>query len=134
MSYSTDVAKLLADQLERFVTLNRHQLVGHVANLDFWLVQVRQALAVLDGYGERFVRMHTAQEKYVDLRGTVEFELERHSTEYRASPPRRVPDHELRKARRSLTAAVTRFLNRCQKEGLIADSEVTEAFRSLGIE
>ena len=37
MSFSTDVAKLVADQLSRFVTLNPHQLAGQVANLDFWL-------------------------------------------------------------------------------------------------
>ncbi len=134
MSYSTDVAKLIEEQLERFVTLNRHQLVGHVANLDFWLAQVRQAFAILDGYGERFVRMHTAQEQYVEQRGTVEFELERHSSEYRASPPRRVPDNVLRKARQTLTTAVTRFLNRCKEEGLIADSDVTKACQDLGID
>ena len=37
MSFSTDVAKLVADQLSRFVTLNPHPLAGQVANLDFRL-------------------------------------------------------------------------------------------------
>ena len=37
MSYSSDIASILAEQLARFVTLNPHQLAGHVPNLDFWL-------------------------------------------------------------------------------------------------
>src|SRR5262245_28135841 len=73
VSFSTDMAKLVADQLSRFVTLNRHQLAGQVANLDFWLAQVRHALAVIEGYGSRFVRMHAAQEQYVTQHGTTEF-------------------------------------------------------------
>ena len=52
MSFSTDMAKLVADQLSRFVTLRPHQLAGQAANLDFWLAQVRHALGGIDGYGE----------------------------------------------------------------------------------
>ena len=66
MSFSTKLAKLVADQLARFVTLNRHQLAGQVANLDFWLDQVRHGLAVVDGYGRRFQRLKAA-----DLPATV---------------------------------------------------------------
>src|SRR5436305_4974977 len=101
MSFSTDIADLVAKQLSRLTTLNRHQLAGQVANLDFWLAQVQHALAVLDGYGVRFVRMHAAQEQYVAVHGTMEFGLNADlTTERRASPPRRVPDRELQKARR----------------------------------
>jgi hypothetical protein len=101
MSFSTDMAALVANQLARFVTLNRHQLAGQAANLDFWLAQVRHALAVIDGYGVRFVRMYGAQEQYVAAHGTTELipggdcPIER-----KASPPRRIPDRELRKAER----------------------------------
>ena len=48
MSYSTDIAELVAKQISRLTTLNRHQLVGQVANLDFWLGEVQHALAVID--------------------------------------------------------------------------------------
>ena len=61
MSFSTDMAKLIANQLSRFVTLNRHQLAGQAANLDFWLAQVGHGLAVIDGYGMRFLRLHGAR-------------------------------------------------------------------------
>ena len=35
MSFSENMAKVVADQLARFVTLNTHQLAGHMANLEF---------------------------------------------------------------------------------------------------
>ncbi len=57
MSFSTDLAELVTRQLSRLVTLNQHQLAGQVANLGFWLAQVQHALAVIDGYGVRFLRM-----------------------------------------------------------------------------
>ncbi|MDY3557315.1 hypothetical protein R5W24_006503 [Gemmata sp. JC717] len=129
MSFSTDMAKLVADQLSRFVTLNRHQLAGQVANLDFWLAQVRHALAVIDGYGVRFVRMHAAQEHYVGQHGTTEFVLGAEDYTPRTAPtaPRRVPDRELRQARRLVVEAVTRLLERCRAEGLVADAVVSDA-------
>jgi hypothetical protein len=135
VSFSTDMAGLVADQLSRFVTLNRHQLAGQVANLDFWLAQVRHALAIIDGYGVRFVRMHAAQEQYVAAHGTTEFTPGADfPTERKASSPRRIPDRELQKARRALTEAAFRFLDRCQRDGLISESQLSEACGSLGIE
>ncbi len=49
MAYSSDITKILTDQITKFVTLNRHQLAGHVANLDFWTGEVRHCLNVIDG-------------------------------------------------------------------------------------
>jgi hypothetical protein len=37
MAYSSDITKTLTLQIRKFVTLNRHQLAGQVANLDFWV-------------------------------------------------------------------------------------------------
>jgi len=111
VTFPTDIADLVAKQLSRFVTLNRHQLAGQATNLDFWLGEVQHALAVIDGYGVRFTRMHAAQEQHVSAHGTTEFDLDADwETVRRASPPRRVPGHELEKARRNLTQAASRFL------------------------
>jgi hypothetical protein len=49
MAYSSDITKTLTLQIRKFVTLNRHQLAGQVANLDFWLAKVRHCLDVIDG-------------------------------------------------------------------------------------
>lgn len=128
MSYSTDVATLVTDQLSRFVTLNPHQLAGQVENLDFWLAEVRHALAVLDGYGVRFVRLHGAQQRFVATNKVIISEVDPAGVTERPPPPvRRIPDQELRKSRRALVETVTRFLERCRAEGLVADSVVSAA-------
>jgi hypothetical protein len=134
MPYSTDMAKLLADQLAKFVTLNRHQLAGHVANLDFWLAEVRHGLEVIDGYGRRFEQLKAAQQRYVAEHRTKEFSLcDPCCTERPAAPPQRIPDGELRKARRSLCDAAYRFLVRCFNEGLITEAALRAACGDLGI-
>lgn len=135
VSFSTDIADLVANQLSRLTTLNRHQLAGQVANLDFWLGEIQHALAVIDGYDVRFTRMHGAQENYVSAHGTTEFDLDYDwDTERRASPPRRVSGHELNKARRSLIQAASRFLERCRSEGFLSEDQLTSAKESLGME
>jgi hypothetical protein len=134
MSFSTDMADLIAKQLSRLITLNRHQLAGQVANLDFWLGEVQHALAVIDGYGVRFTRMHAAQEQYVTAHGTTEFDLAADwDTQRRASPPRRVSGHELEKARRNLTQAASRFLERCRSDGSLPEEQFSAAMGTLGV-
>jgi hypothetical protein len=135
VSFSTDMAKLVADQLLRFVTLNPHQLAGQAANLDFWLAQVRHALGVLDGYGVRFVRMEAGQQQFVATHDTKLSHIGPAGVEERRPPPpRRIPDRELQKARRALVEAATRFLERCRRDGLISEQQHSEACRGLGIE
>jgi hypothetical protein len=134
MSFSTDMAKLVADQLSRFVTLNRHQLAGQVANLDFWLLQVRHCLEVVDGYGKRFQRLKKAQAKYVVKHALIEHALDDPCcTQSMPSPPRKVPDEELRNARTALCDATRRFLVRCCKEGFVDESVLRKSCSDLGI-
>jgi hypothetical protein len=134
VSYSSDIAKLLAGQLAKFVTLNRHQLAGHAANLDFWLAEIRHCLEVIDGYSPRFERLREAQQRYVSAHNTTEFNLDDPCcTQRPAARPKRLPDAELREARLSLCNAAYRFLVRCCNEGFIAESELREACSGLGI-
>jgi hypothetical protein len=123
MAYSSDITNTLTVQIETFVTLNRHQLAGHVANLDFWVAEVRHCLDVIDGYNRRFEQMKTAQTKRIAEDGTMEFRLDDPCcTRTGASPPRRVPSAELEKSRRHLCDATYRFLVRCFNDGLINES------------
>jgi hypothetical protein len=129
------MAELVANQLSRFVTLNPHQLAGQVANLDFWLSQVRHALEVMDGYGVRFVRMDAAQKQYVATHETTLSEIGPAGvTARRPPPPRRIPDRELQKARRALVDATCRFLERCRYDGLITESQLSAELKRLGVE
>lgn len=135
MSFSTDIADLVAKQLTRFTTLNRHQLAGQAANLEFWLGEVQHALAVIDGYGVRFTQMHAAQEQHVTAHGTTEFKLDADwDTKHRASPPRRVPGQELEKARRNLIQAALRFLDRCRTEGFLSDEQLSAIMEKAGMD
>jgi len=132
MSYSEHVAKVAADQLERFVTLNRHQLAGQTANLDFWIAEARHALAVIDGYQERFRRLKNGQAEYVRAHDTIAWPGDPEITT-QPDPPRRVPDASLRDARRSVTDALYRFLLRLCHDGLVTESRLRSICKELDI-
>lgn len=134
MAYSSDLAILLTAQFTKFTTLNRHQLAGQVANLDFWFDEVRHALLVLDGYGQRFKRLKAAHTKHVREHHTERFALDdpcciRGS----ASPPASVPDAELKSTRRALSDATYRFLLRCFRESLIDERRLRDVCETVGI-
>lgn len=134
MAYSSEIAKTLTVQITKFVTLNRHQLAGHVANLDFCLAEVRHCLDVIDGYDRRFEQMKTGQTKHVSEHGTVEFSLDDPCcTQRTAPPPRRVSGAELGEARRNLCDATYRFLVRCFNEGFIQEDLFRRTCGSLDI-
>jgi hypothetical protein len=135
MSYSTDMAGILTKQLTRFVSLHSYQLAAHVENLDFWLSEVRHLLAVIDGYGVRFVRLEAAQERYLQQIQNGKQSLSVHQ-EMNAQKPkkiRRVPDHDLRKTRRELVNATKSLLARCKVEGLISENHYSIANKSLEV-
>jgi hypothetical protein len=128
MSYSTEAADLLTKQLQKFATLNRHQLAGQAANFHFWMAEVQHCLASIDGYERRFNTMSKAQRAYVDEHQTVEFNIgEDYWKASKASGPRRISDDEMTKARQALCDAAHGFLDRCLKEGFIDLTQVDEA-------
>jgi hypothetical protein len=133
MSYSTETSALLAKQLLKSSTLNRHQLTGQIANLDFWLSEVRHCLASIDGYPNRFDRMNKAQANYVYEHKTIEFQLRNSEFAQPAQGPKRVPERELKDARRNLCDAASRFLKRCLDEKLIDESSIRKDCDSLGL-
>jgi len=133
MSFSEIMAKIVADQLARFVTLNRHQLAGQASNLDFWVDQARHALEVIDGYEPRFRRLKAAQDEYVAEHNTLTFFPSDPEIKGAADPPRRVPHATLCNARVSVTDATYRFLVRCYNDGLIPESRLRDICGSLDI-
>ena len=134
MAYSTDITKTLTGQITKFATLNRHQLAGHVANLDFWVGEVRHCLDVIDGYNRRFKRMKIAQTKHISEHKTIEFSLDDPCcTQTRASPPTRVSSAELGEARRQLCDATYQFLVRCFHDGLIDEVLLRRTCESLEV-
>jgi hypothetical protein len=105
MSYMTDISEMLAKQLMKSVTLQRHQLAGQAANLEFCSNEVQHCLDVIDGYKSRFTRMRAAQMAYAADHQTSEFRLDPDDTccfPGKASPPRRIDYRELEAAGESL--------------------------------
>jgi hypothetical protein len=134
VAYSTDLTNLLTVQLTKFATLNRHQLAGHVANLDFWLAETRHCLDVLDDYRPRFERLKAAQAAHVARHRTVEFDPgDPCCTERGPTQPRPLPEHELKGARRAVRDAAYRLLVRCFNENMIDESALRQGCEGLGI-
>ncbi len=122
MSFATDLAKLVDYQLWRFTKVNKYQLAGQAANIDFWLAQVRHCFEVIDGYGERFQRLKNAEADYFAKHPDPRLKL-----------PRRVPPQALREARRCLGDAAWFFLLRCYHEGFIGEPRLRQACAEVGI-
>ncbi len=134
MSYSSEVANLIASQLSRFMTLSRYQLAGQAANLDFWLSEARHAVEVIDRYGQRFEQMKSTQNRYVSEHETLAHDSrDEFSKPKPPDPPIRVSDVELKQARRAVTDTAYRFFVLCTNEGFITESRLREACDNLGI-
>lgn len=139
MTYMIEQADKVATQLEKFSTGYAHHVVGQHANLEFWIGEAKHALDALDGYGERFERMASAQKAWVEAHGTRvgsfcplcggACELE----EKTAKPPRptRFPSSERAKATRRLKDAAYHFLRRCYRMRLLDEPEFRTACARL---
>src|SRR5262245_57113770 len=111
MAYVTEISSILAETLNKLATLNRHQVAGHVANLSFWTDEVQHCLRVIDDHHHRFEVMKAAQVKHAVDERTFEFAVDNQFDLGNPVPPlKRVPDSELKQARRTLCDAFYRFI------------------------
>lgn len=135
MAYFVEISKVLAKTLEKFSTLNRYQLAGHVANLDFWSEEVRHCLGVIDGYRSRFDAMKAAQAGHTSEHQVISFDRADpwFDTAHPVEPPKRIPDTEIKDARRSLCDAFYRFVVRCYNEQLLDKPGLERAADFIGI-
>ncbi|MGC4118803.1 MAG: hypothetical protein QM765_30425 [Myxococcales bacterium] len=130
MSYATDKAKLIAQQLERLATQNAYQLAGQLPNLEFWMQEAEQALAVVDGYGGRFRKLRDAQLAWVRAHGTVvdpycpmcggscEF------GPFPPEPPKRIPSEQMDDARGAVKRGAMRYLLRLHRGRFLGEPEL----------
>ena len=118
MSYTEEIVRPLIETLSKTAGLPTFQLAGHVPNLDFWIAEVRHALAVIDGYPKRFEDMVAAQREFdATYRESAE---RREHHEYPYGPPRLALTPALaERLTRELVAVTSRVLDRCLKEELI---------------
>lgn len=133
MSYTVEIAKTLATTLNKLVSLNRHQLAGQAANLDFWTEEVVHCLAVVDGYHSRFIAMKSAQTEFASRHRSIEFSVGAPDDGQSAKPPRPVPDSELKAARLALCDAFNRFIARSYNAQLIDRARLDRVAEAAGI-
>ncbi len=137
-AYTIAIATELAEVLSRISTANRHQLVGHVSNLEFWADEVAHALSVIDGYRARFDRLSEAQNKYAIEHQTIEFppDLAPDDSwryELPAARPKRIPDTDKRESRRAICDSFYHFVVRCHNGGLLDESQLRAYCKRLDI-
>jgi hypothetical protein len=132
MAYTIDVSKVLAEVLQRFATLNPHQLAGQAANLDFWLAEIQHSTRLIDGYRTRFEAMQSAQVKEAQARRTIEWPAGDSEFVSTASRPKPIPHEQLQAARRELVDSAYGFLLRCYRAGLLDEEAFRKAAASAG--
>ncbi|MGV3614325.1 MAG: hypothetical protein ACO1SV_03215 [Fimbriimonas sp.] len=122
MPYVEDIVEPLITTLTHTGGLSARQLVGHAANLEFWVGEVEHAFKVIDGYGERFKNLQRRQS------------FEYHP--FRSEKPLRpgMSDHELKELRRRLTDSVNLVLSRSYAEGFVSEKELEEYGERLGLD
>jgi hypothetical protein len=135
MAYSIEMAERLTEQLERFVSSNRYQLVGQAANLGFWIKETLHCLSVLDGYDDRFHQLKESQSEYIKSHKTTSFEFfDPCCTRKDVMPPRRVDKSDFTRARIKLLGAAERMLRRCHKESFVEIKSLVKFAMSLDID
>lgn len=132
--YVTNAARALSHELVKYARHRRHQLVGALANLDFWVAEMRHCLSLIDSYSWRFDRLKEAQDKFVLEHKVVEFDAKNPAgSKSDVAPPLRVRDRDLMKVRRRLCLVFYRFLVRCHAKKLLNEATLRKECDSLGI-
>jgi hypothetical protein len=128
MSYTEDVVELIENQLSSFVSLPTFQLVTHVPNLAFWMREVSHAIAVLDGYQERFENMrHLASQEAIRYPNEATAR-ELHEHKYNSLKPALTMERA-NGMRKRLEAKTQTLLRRLLRESLISIEMSDELMR-----
>ncbi|MCU0443386.1 MAG: hypothetical protein MUE85_00615 [Microscillaceae bacterium] len=138
MIYTIEKANLISEQLRKFTGRYTHYVVGHYANIDFWMNEVIEALRAIDGHKHRFNLMYNAQKEWVEEHGTVVFDYcsicngKCEFSDGKPILPKLNFKKELIDSRKDLVGTVYFFLVRCYKIGLLTIEELENRCNSIG--
>jgi hypothetical protein len=121
-TYIDRLCGALTDVLERAAGGSADRLAGYAANIDFWIDEAEHCLRVIDGYEERYLRFHEAQQEVVAARGPMKWD----ERGWRSPPSEIHPtstSDELKRLRRHIIGAMAKFLDRCAKERMIGQKQ-----------
>lgn len=149
MAYTLDIADAVARTVAKFATLNAYQLAGHVANLQFWQGQVRNALDAIDGFSSRrrklveaekhHVRRHDTRRFFPDQMSPKQLQEDRDFPEdawpldHAKPDSQQVDPNSLKDKRREVADAFYGFLVRCHKEQLVSAESAKKVLAECGI-
>lgn len=139
MSYSTEKAALIAEQLRRLATQHPHQLAGQLSNLEFWMSEAAAAIAVIRDYPVRFRRLRDAQVAWVSERDVkVPFYCPICQGECEFSPgtpnaPHRISSQVMDAAQDDVRGAATQLLLRLYRSGLLTSPDLHRYASALAL-
>lgn len=119
MAYVEDITEALIRTLAYTSGLPVQKLAGHAANLEFWMGEVKHAIDVIDGYGERFRRLKEGQRIHAEENGLT-FDSAKFGKPIRPG----ISDHDLNELRRRLIDSVYGVLSRFYRERLVSESQL----------
>jgi len=138
MIYTIEKANLIANQLKKFTTGYTHHVVGHYANLNFWLNEVVEALNAIDEHKDRFDGIYAAQKKWTEDHGTVVYDYcpvcqgKCEFSDGKPILPKRKHRIEKVNSRKELVNAAYYFLTRCYRIGLLSQEELKSKCDLIG--
>jgi hypothetical protein len=138
MIYTIEKANLIIEQLRKFTTGYTHHVVGHYANIDFWINESVEALNAIDGHKKRFDNMYNAQKEWVEEHGTAVYDYcpfcngKCEFSDGKPTLPKLKYKKELIDSRKDLVDTTYFFLIRCYKIGLLAFEELQNKCNLIG--
>jgi hypothetical protein len=134
MPYLESQTVALVQVLDHATDLKAHRLAGYVANLDFWLGEIKHTMSNIDGYGQRFQRMRQATASFIATHPGQHGQAPRDGYVYDADSrtTKVVKDKVLLELRSILQQSTARFIRRCLNAGLIDLDCVEDAEEKLG--
>ncbi len=128
MSYTEDIVALIEKQLLSFESLPTFQLVTHIPNLEFWMLEVSHAFSVLNGYQERFDNMVHRASQEANRYPHETIARESHEHKYNSLKPA-ITTERANGMRKRLAAKTKTLLNRLLRESLISIEMSDELLR-----
>lgn len=117
-SYIERLCEALAEVLTRAASGTKDRVAGYAANFDFWIEEAAHCLILIKDYDERFDRFEAAQQQVASSSSH-----DRDNYNRWTPPPTELKRgsswNERKEARKKVVGAMSKFLNRCAKEGFI---------------
>jgi hypothetical protein len=128
-AYIQEITEPLTRFLNHASGLRRDLLARHVANVEFWVAEMRHCLGVLDDYPARLRAMRDV------ARTNLNYHFDETSGNQSSErPTKSITDTEREMLRRELCDAGRRFLNRSYRERLLERDRLEEFFDKLGMQ